>query len=338
MALTNEQVLDVFLQRKPETTVPFSVWHHFTKDEFFDGLKNPDGVKTSLAGLKKYVNDVDPDYVKLMTDGFFHYPFHGVDDLNDPKQLANLQELKDDDPWIKAQIDLINHQLQVVHGKLAFYNVFSPLTYFKWALIDFDSSKLPEGDKKFGALYAKDPQAVTKALESMGRGVKKLVDAIAKTNVEGIYYSTQTIQDPSLRKNKDFFDNVHKRIDLDISKTIDNDFEVNILHICGFEGFLNNLQWFTDYPYAVVNYAVNAENVPLAEGKKIFPKQVILGGLDITKDGTLYNDVPADAAANAVKLVKAAGKDRLVLGADCTIQRDTPVANLTAVRDAVHKL
>lgn len=138
--------------------------------------------------------------------------------------------------------------------------------------------------------------------------------------------------------NHDFFTNVHEKIDLDVSKEIDQDFEANILHICGFEGFRNHLQWFTQYPYKVVNYAVNAEKVPLAEGKKIFPKQVILGGLDITKDGTLYIDVPEDAANNAVKIVKDAGKDRLILGADCTIQRETPVVNITTVRDAVHEL
>lgn len=338
MDLTNEQVLDVMLQRKPETTVPFSVWHHFTPVEFFDGLKKPEGVKQSLAGLKKYVDDVDPDFVKLMTDGFFHFPLPGVEDPNDPDQLAKLQEIPADDPWIKAQVDLIKQQLEVVHGKLAFYNIFSPLTYFKWALINFDPSNLAEGDKRFGELYAKAPQVVEDALAKIAVGDKRLVQAVAKTGVEGIYYSTQTIQAPDLIDNHDFFTNVHEKIDLDVSQEIDQDFEVNILHICGFEGFRNHLQWFTKYPYKVVNYAVNAEKVPLAEGKKIFPKQVILGGLDITKDGTLYIDVPEDAANNAVKIVKNAGKDRLILGADCTIQRETPVVNITTVRDAVHQL
>lgn len=338
MALSNKQVLDVMLQRQPETTVPFSVWHHFTPVEFFDGLKEPDGVKQSLAGLKKYVDDVDPDFVKLMTDGFFHFPLPGVDDPNDPKQLAKLGTISADDPWIAAQVDLINQQLQLIHGKLAFYNVFSPLTYFKWALINFDSSKLPEADQKFGQLYAKDPQVVEEALAKIADGDKLLIQAIAKTGVEGIYYSTQTIQAPALIDNHDFFNKVHEKIDLDVSKEIDQDFEVNILHICGFEGFRNHLEWFTKYPYQVVNYAVNAEKVPLAEGKKIFANQVILGGLDITKDGSLYIDVPEDAANNAVKIIQDAGKDRLILGADCTIQRETPVVNITTVRDAVHKL
>lgn len=338
MALTNKQVLDVMLQRGKETTVPFSVWHHFTPVEFFDGMKDPKEVEQSLTGLKKYVDDVDPDFVKLMTDGFFRFPLVGVEDPNDPAQLVKLQVIDENNAWIKAQINLIHQQLQVTHGKLAFYTVFSPLTYFKWGLVNYDNTRLNEAETRFGELYNNNPKAVEEALNKIAIGVKALIKAIAKTDIEGIYYSTQTIQDPDLRDNHDFFTKVHEKVDLDISREIDRDFEVNILHICGFDGVKNHLDWFTNYPYAVVNYAVHAEHVPLAEGKKIFKNQVILGGLDITKDGTLYIDVPADAAEKATKVVKDAGKDRLILGADCTVQRETPVVNITTVRDAVHQL
>lgn len=338
MTFTNKQVLDVMLQRQQETTIPFSVWHHFTKNEFFDGLKYPEGIETSLSGLEKYINDVNPDFVKLMTDGFFHYPFHGVKDLNNLTELKHLKELTNDDPWITGQVELINRQLKVINGKTAFYNVFSPLTYFKWALINWDSSKLNEADSKFAKLYARAPQIVVKTLESMSRGIQLLVKTIAKTGIEGIYYSTQTIQDPSLRNNKDFFVNVHRQVDIEISNVADQSFKVNILHICGFDGFQNNLSWFTDYPYKVVNYAVNAEKVSLKEGKELFPNRVILGGLDITKEGILYKESTDDVEKTVTKLVQDAGKDRLIIGADCTIQRDTPVDNIRAARNTVHQI
>lgn len=338
MSLTNEDVLDVMLQRKPEQTVPFSVWHHFAPNEFFDGMKHPEIVQQCITDFKKYVEETDLDFIKLMTDGFFHFPMPGVDDPNDPNQLAKLKVIDGDDPWIQAQINLIHHQLQYTDGKLAFYNVFSPLTYFKWSLVSYDNSRLAEAETKFGDLYRQNPRLVNDALGKIAQGVKALVKEVAKTEVTGIYYSTQTIQDPDLRDNHDFFTKVHEKIDLDVAAEIDRDFKVNILHICGFAGWKNHLDWFTHYPFAVVNYAVNSEQVPLQEGKKIFKEKVILGGLDITEDGTIYIDVPYDAEVKVTDLVKKAGKDRLILGADCTIQRETPLVNITTIRDTVHKL
>lgn len=338
MSLTNDEVLDVMLQRKPEKTVPFSVWHHFAPNEFFDGMKHPEMVQKCITDFKKYVAETDLDFVKLMTDGFFHFPMLGVDDPNDPTQLVQLKEIDANDPWIQAQLKLIQQQLQVTKGKLAFYNIFSPLNYFKWALVNYDNAKLKEAEARFGKLYRENPQVVTNALDKITAGVKVLVKAVSQTDVTGIYYSTQSIQDPKLVNDHDFFTKVQEKVDLNVAGEIDHDFAVNILHICGFAGWKNHLKWYANYPFAVVNYAVHSEKVPLQEGKKIFKDKVILGGLDITEDGTIFIDVPYDASLKVKDLVKKAGKERLILGADCTIQRETPLVNITTIRDTVHQL
>ena len=52
----------------------------------------------------------------------------------------------------------------------------------------------------------------------------------------------------------------------------------NLLHICGWRGNLNNLSVYTDYDCSVINWAVHAEEVPVAEGKKLFHNKCVIGG------------------------------------------------------------
>ena len=54
--------------------VPVGFWFHFvTLEEKGQGLNNPRIFQKSVEGHRKYVERIHPDFVKMMSDGFFIY-------------------------------------------------------------------------------------------------------------------------------------------------------------------------------------------------------------------------------------------------------------------------
>ena len=45
--------------------------------------------------------------------------------------------------------------------------------------------------------------------------------------------------------------------------------KINILHICGFDGATNHLEWFANYPLQVINRATKVGGYTPSEGKKL---------------------------------------------------------------------
>jgi uroporphyrinogen-III decarboxylase len=70
--------------------------------------------------------------------------------------------------------------------------------------------------------------------------------------------------------------------------------------------------------------------VPLAEARANMPDQVILGNIATVE--VLRNGSVADVVA-AVERCSEDGGERYIIGAGCEVPRDTPVANMLALRD-----
>ena len=73
MTTKREWVLQAFKNESVDK-VPVGFWYHFTTDEERSDGFNPEIFNKNIAGHKKFVADVNPDFVKIMSDGFFTYP------------------------------------------------------------------------------------------------------------------------------------------------------------------------------------------------------------------------------------------------------------------------
>lgn len=66
-------VLDA-MDNKPTSRVPVGFWFHFLPDEIHtDSFREPQWMDTLFAGQCRYIDEEKPDFVKIMTDGFFSY-------------------------------------------------------------------------------------------------------------------------------------------------------------------------------------------------------------------------------------------------------------------------
>lgn len=316
-----ELVFNAFNNQEVER-VPVGFWFHFAADAFFDSSKET--INRNIAGHQKYVDEFDPDFLKLMSDGFFGYPNEAVKTLTTVTDLDKV-ETEDTEAWIQGQVDLVKELTNRFKAQRAsFYNIFAPATYLSFLLEDAGSAYTV-------ARFAKEnPEGLSKLLLKIAKDIADLSKrVIVEGGADGIYLSARNIDGLS---KKDYLRYIAPS-ELYILESANEVSEYNILHICGYEGHRNDLTTYTDYPAKIINWAVTVENVSLQEGKKLFGGRAVIGGFNNTEDSILYKGTKEEIEAETQKLLDGAGYTGVILGADCTIPSDTSLEHLSWVRE-----
>lgn len=327
MSNKKQLVLDA-LNNKPTKRVPVGFWFHYTKNEMLPVSENPEMRKQNLDGHKKFVQEFKPDFVKLMSDGYFFEPKTAkfLHNVKSAKELYELKPVSKDDSWITEQVSLVKELTSSFGNEvLTFYNIFAPATAFKWSV---------EGaDKKLAQLIKEDKYAVLYALGVIAKNTQAVAEAvISEGKADGIYLSVQTIQDAFVAP--DLYAEVISPSELSVLNAAIGAGGKNILHVCGYEGARNNLSLFKNYPANAVNFASVVEGVSLAEAKKIFGGKTIIGGFANTTDGILFSGTKEEIQAETKRILKDSGRTGIILGADCTIPRSTDLQHLEWIREA----
>ena len=312
---------------KPVDRIPVGFWFHYTENELLSAYEHPEMREQNISGHKNFVKSFKPDFVKLMSDGYFFEPETAAVLRNavHASDLRNLKPVTSDNRWIRDQVSLVKELTESFGDEvLTFYNIFAPATAFKWAA---------GGDKKLAAFIIEDKDAVVQALSIIARNTALLAEAvIAEGGADGIYLSVQTIQDE--RIGADLYSEVIAPAEISVLTAANAAGGKNILHVCGYEGARNNLSLFKNYPAKALNFASAVEGVSLSEAKKLFGGRAVIGGFANTKDGVLYSGTKAEVQAETKRLIKAAGRTGIILGADCTVPKDITFERFEWVREA----
>ena len=329
MTSKRELVLKAF-RGEPVDRVPVGFWHHFTnEDEWLVGFGNQAIIEKNLAGHQAFLAEVEPDFIKLMSDGYFAYPNERLKKVQSIKDLADIEPLGADHPWISEQVELVQKiRAGFTEDLVAIYNIFAPVTYFKWLI-----GKVAGGDDIIADFLVEDAVLTKRVLDVIAQDIAALTERIIKeAGADGIYLSVQSIQDA--RVSAEDYKAFIAPSELAVLEAANTAGGVNILHICGYEGARNDVHLFTDYPAQVINWAVGPEGISLAEGRKLFGGRTVLGGFENGKDGLLYTGSQAAIQDETKRLIAEAGKNALIIGADCTIPSDIEVERIQWVRQA----
>lgn len=315
-------VFDAF-DNKVTERVPVGFWFHFAPDNLFDNT--PEIIKKNVDGHQKFYDEFQPDFVKLMSDGYFHYP---NPTLEKPETAEDLKKAKSGlvDEWIDAQTALVK-ELTKRFGKdvAAFYNIFAPATILDFAL------QANGGKLTLAKLILENPEELSFALNEIKKDLAKLaVKVITEGGADGIYLSVKNIQDARVTKEEYLkYITPSEQGVLNAANAVS---DYNLLHICGYEGARNDLTTYVDYDVKVINWAVVEEKVSLKAGKDLFGGRAVIGGFANTTEGLLYKGTKEEIEAYTENLLEEAGTTGIILGADCTIPSDTPLERLQWVR------
>lgn len=326
-------VLDA-MDGKTVARVPSGFWFHFLDDEIHaDAFENPQLTEKLLQGEEKYIEQFAPDFVKIMTDGFFPYPDERLAHVKNASELLAVEPLPEDSPWFTKQLAYAKKLTDKYGDEVAmFYNLFGAATTFK-----FMQPTIPEGEQLITRLLLEDKEAVKHLFDVIAGDVARLASRLIKeAGVTGIYFSVQSPEGETV--SRELYEEVFKPGELKVLAAANKESEYNILHICGYAGHHNKLEWYQDYPAKVFNWAVVIEGVSLEEGRKLFPDKALLGGFANSEEGVLYRGSKAEVQQATRKLIENAGESGIILGADCTIPRDIDWQRLEWVREAAAKL
>lgn len=314
-----ELVLRAFDNQEVER-VPVGFWFHFLEEEEMgDGLKTPGLLERNVAGHKNFIERARPDLVKIMSDGFFRYPVESpLKCLND---LAGIKELDEDHPWLIRQIELVRRVVALQKDTLYFYNIFAPPT----------SLRLLIGQEVLVKYLKTDPILVSSALARIAKGLAALAQGVIREGgADGVYLS---VQNPAFNRLTDKEYRCYLRPgDQTVLEAANRVGGINILHICGYAGARNYLESWADYPARAYNWAVNVEQVSLAEGKKIFGGRAVIGGFANSPGSLIEVGSRVEIETFTAGLISEAGSKGVLIGADCTLPSTIALERLEWIR------
>lgn len=325
--MDRKNVMNTFLNNGTPERVPTAFWYHFVSFHDHYNYHNPEVYNTVVTEQKRYIDEVKPDFIKIMSDGFFGHPSVSGNLIETIDDLKGVQSVGANHEWITKQVEFVKDICDHAGDRVyKYYNIFSPLQYIRLRFEEYD-----EDFAKFVRLFNEDSDVMIQAAKNIAADIKILIKKLFdETSIDGVYYSVQSVQDEG------FTHDIHKRyvepLDLLLLDYI-NEFTDNvIIHICGYANYKNNLEWYSDYPAKVFNWAVHTEGIDLKEGKKIFKGKAVLGGFDNNPGSILYEGTEEELREEIYKILDGAGTAGVGLGADCTVDSNISVERLELIK------
>jgi uroporphyrinogen decarboxylase len=326
--------LDVFHNQAREI-VPFGFWFHFSPFSVFANAPGDAALfQKTLEGHKRYFHTVGSPILKIMTEGYFAVPGLKGIDVKDPEALAVVRPTDPNHPWFEEQLELTRQLAREVKGDAAvIYTLFSPISYL--AYVNIAQGGFVQDDV-FADLLRDHPQALSHALGVVADDIAGLGRRlVTQGGADGIFVSVRNYKGIVKQDYQDVLAPGEKKILADAQDAGG----VNFLHICGsFGSGRNDFSLYTDYAAQVINWAVGAEKLSLAEGKALFPGRAVLGGFDNAAAGLLVNGTKEEIQAYTKGLLAGAERKGLILGADCALPNEIDYQRLLWVKEIAETL
>ena len=265
----------------------------------------------------------DPDVIKIMNDTLMMMPV----DLSFIKEATDLRKIKSfsmDSKFVRKSVELTKRSLECFEGSDApiYTTAFSPSYTLRWVMRDREEDLLQ--------FIEEDPESLVIALKSIA---KSLIEfnriLIEETGVEGFYYC---VNNQNNFFADSFFTTYVAPSEREVLEKANKLSDINILHICGYDGLSNDLKLFKDFEAPAFNWDVNAEGVSLAEGKKLFGGKAVIGGFE--QDQVIYTGTRKEVEKATFSILDECGQIGTIIGAGCTLPTDIEEIRLEWVRQA----
>ncbi|MDR3131349.1 MAG: hypothetical protein LBU18_07360 [Treponema sp.] len=318
--------------------VPMGFWFHFVKGNvgWADSLRDPGYLEQNLAGHRTYIREFAPDFVKIMSDGYFRHPLaDGKEVITSMEDLDAIKPIDENNPWVQKQVELAREVTAMDKDLLYIYNIFCPVTSLKILMLGPNAAAFKS--ELLTRCLRQDPARVAKSLEILANNLALVAkNVITKGGADGVYLSVGNPDRAGIS------DEVYRQYvtpsDKIVLEAANSASDNNMLHICGYEGNRNNLNDFTGYKAKVYNWAVNVEGISLEEGRALFKGASVLGGYANNRTDILNRGTKEEIQNFAEKIVRGFGKRGLLIGADCTVPGDISWDHLRWVREKLQTL
>jgi len=308
--------------------VPVSLWLH--------NFATENSAETLTAETLRLARRFDWDFLKPQSRAQCFAEMWGLTYTASPERatpytvtrtpLTTADDLRRLEP-VDARTGALGEQLQALRAirkavgteTPIIWTVFSPLMVLPFLLAGGRAAAVP--------LMRSEPAAVDHALGAMAETLAAYARAAVGEGADGLFYATNmATQELSTTAECRRFQRPH---DLRILGHVENA-PFNVLHVCG-AGIL--FDEFADYPMTALSWATVPGNPSLKEAHQRTGRAVI-GGLPAKP--VIKGMPPTEVDARGRRAIAEMGARFILLGADCSINPDTPDAVMDAATAASH--
>lgn len=298
-----ERVFAALAGEKPDR-VPVGFWMHFPPEAYYG--------EAAVSTHMEYFQKTQTDICKIMNE--CTYPCeHNIQSADDWKQVKVYDRFAD---FIIRQADVVKSVAERCRDAATVATIHGVVASASHTLLG-----IPRYDSigRFAQLYhlRVQPDVVWDAYKKIAHTLCAVTEASVKAGVDGVYYA-------ALGGERDgFTDEEHAKYiapldQMVIQAAYDAGAKFVILHMCKPKV---KLERFVDYRCDVVNWGIEESGVSLMEGRRMFPNQVLLGGLN-NRQGALIDGNYEKLEQEIHGIIDQVGSQRFILGSDCTLPGD----------------
>ena len=307
--------------------VPVSAWwHDFAREWSPEGL-----AEATLEAYRRY----DWDFIKVNPRACYYAEDWGAryQQSDQPHQQPKLIE-----PAVTSPEDLRRvRPLDVTHGAFGeqlaalsliatglggeapfLQTVFSPLAAM---------SRLAGSTKHVQKLMREAPDDLLAALGAVAETLHGYAAACLLHGASGIFFATVEWGSADNISPEDY-DRFARPFDLRVLEAVQTA-PFNVFHVCREN---NHVALLLDYPVHAFQWASRSPGNPALSDMRSRTDKALMGGID--QQRTMAKGSPADIAAEARDALDAVGGRRFLLTPECSIDPQTPEANLRALAEA----
>lgn len=278
----------------PDRT-PVGMWYHFG-----DGHTAKEAAQLHYELYKRS----DQDMIKIMYDA----PYHLNEKIESASDWRKIKPLGLESPHYRKQLEILRYLVDMAAGECPVWiTMFGP----------FKLADMAVGDELLMKHCKEDPESVREGIEAIAKEQEEWARGYLENGADAIYYSAQFGEIG--RFSKEEWEYLVKPFDLRILRAAEKmPGKYSILHLCGepeYE-FKIHVDWFADYPGAMVNWATYANEFSIEQGRELF-KRPILGGLDNRE--LMVNGTEEQIGHQVQKLIRLNGMAGYAIGADCSV-------------------
>ena len=308
--------------------VPAGFWFHFLDNSVISaGMEDPSLIEQNLAGHRRFNEEYQPDFVKMMTDGLFYRPESTYPTLSTAHDLARVRPLGRRHAFLDTCVEHARRVREIFGDDiLIFYNIPSPFHHILKQLTG------TSGMKAFPPCILEDRDAFISANSALLEDMVDLTERVmTEGTMDGIYLGLHNDNVFSTEE----YDSLIKPSELQLLETANAIHPINIAHVCGYRGRVNNFDVYRDYPATVFNWSLHTTNLSIAAGRRFFYHcRSVIGGFDQTPGSLIHAGGKEEIQRFVWDLLDENGTQVFILGADCTIPSDTPIEHLVWAKEA----
>ncbi len=179
-----------------------------------------------------------------------------------------------------------------------------------------------------------NPSKAAKGIEIIAQSLLTFAKGCIDRGIDGFYHSTQGGETHRF-EGSSIFEECIRPYDLALMEYINAECDLNILHVCDYEGGYTDLTPFLDYPGDIVNSSLKVGDEFLSPTaiSKMFGRP-FMGGLD--RHGVILTGKQDEIKAEINAVLQQTPTD-FILGADCTIPSEVDWDNIKTAIDAAHQ-